>query len=233
MKEPPVRDQLCDLIFDLDGTIVDSCQICIDILTDMLVERGSSHRIEPIGARAYMSHGGETMVRTLLGPSCGDPARELAEFRCRYALRTTPHSALFPGVVEHLTRLADLGHRLAICSNKPQNLCENALADTGLAPLFDVVVGGQTGLRAKPHTDLVDETLRLLGSTPAECVFIGDSELDHQAAEAVSMPFVFLTYGYADPAYRPIAEISHDHFADMCTTLAGRRPQRLRKARRA
>lgn len=223
--------RLHDLIFDLDGTLVDSCGICVDILSQMLVERGSDHCIDPLGARPYMSHGGQRMVSALLGPACGDPAAELADFRARYAERPTDPASLFEGVVESLTLLADAGHRMAICSNKPQNLCDKVLADTGLAALFPVVVGGGPTLRAKPHPDLLDETLRQLGSDPADCLFIGDSELDHQVAQARGIPFLFLTYGYADPAYQPDPAASHDHFTGLTGAVLDL--TRGRRARRA
>jgi phosphoglycolate phosphatase len=224
---------LSPLIFDLDGTLVDSCQICVEILTEMLVERGSTHRVDPLGARAWMSHGGQKMVSALLGPGCGDPALELAEFRARYALRVTSVASLFPGVVESLTRLADAGHVMAICSNKPQNLCEKVLADTGIASLFSAVVGSRPGLRSKPHPDLLDETLRLLDVPSFDCVFIGDSELDHQVADAAGMPFLFLTYGYAAADYVAVPASSHDCFITMTSSLLGRQVPRRRKVSRA
>lgn len=228
----PARASLCDLIFDLDGTLVDSCMICVDILQAMLVERGSDHRIDPMAARAFMSQGGARMVSALLGPACGDPVEELAEFRRRYATLPTDPASLYPGVVEGLTLLADRGHRLAICSNKPQNLCEKVLTDTGLDGLFDAVVGGRPDLRAKPHLDLLVETLRLMGADARDCLFIGDSELDHQVAQGADMPFYFLTYGYADADYRPLPGTAHDTFAALTHALNGRARPVLRKAAR-
>jgi phosphoglycolate phosphatase len=225
--------RLSHLIFDLDGTLVDSCQVCVEILGEMLEERDSAHRIDPLYARGWMSHGGQRMVSALLGPDCGDPAAELADFRARYALRFTSPATLFPGVVESLTRLADAGHTLAICSNKPQNLCEKVLDDTGLSPLFSAVVGSRHGLRNKPHPDLLDETLRQLRATPADCVFIGDSELDHQVAESAGMAFMFLTYGYADAAYAPPVGATYDCFMTMTGSLVGRALRPLREVRRA
>lgn len=191
------------LIFDLDGTLVDSCGICVAILSDMLAERGSDHCIDPQGARAFMSAGGAQMVAALMGPECRDPVQELGDFRERYARTPTPVSALFPGVVEGLRALHAQGMILSICSNKPQNLCEKVLADTGLSDIFTVVVGGQAGLRPKPAPDLLRHTLNVLGASAQECLYIGDSELDHAVAEHAGIPFMFLTYGYADPDWKP------------------------------
>lgn len=208
------------LIFDLDGTLVDSCAICVDILNDMLESRGSEHVIDPYLARPYMSQGGQAMVEALLGPACGDPAEELVDFRDRYARMRTPATALFPFVENSLRKLHEMGFVLAICSNKPQNLCEQVLRDTGIGDLFAIVVGGQPGLRPKPATDLLEHTLKNLGVAANECIYIGDSELDHGAAEALRMPFKFVTYGYATDGWRPTDSDCFDCFATFCDVIA-------------
>jgi phosphoglycolate phosphatase len=207
------------LIFDLDGTLVDSCATCVDILTDMLVERGSLHVIDHAYARPWMSYGGIKMVSALLGEHCGDPAVELADFRSRYAVHNTHPEALFPYVAEGLLRLKAAGHQLAICSNKPQNLCEKVLKDTGLIGLFSAVVGSRPGLAPKPAPDILLEVLQKLKVDRRQCVFIGDSELDHAVADAVGMPFHFMSYGYADEHYQPHPYNHHDDFMALTDRL--------------
>jgi phosphoglycolate phosphatase len=208
------------IIFDLDGTLVDSCAICVDILQTMLLDRGSNHQIDPDFARPYMSHGGQAMVSALLGPACVDAAEDLAEFRTRYGQTPTPMTALFPGVAEALAKLHAAGYTLSICSNKPQNLCDQVLRDTGLADLFTVVVGGQSDLRPKPAPDLVEHTLHLLGADIGDCVFIGDSELDHQVATSLGMLFKFVTYGYATQGWHPDDSDCFDCFPTLFDALA-------------
>jgi len=199
------------LIFDLDGTLVDSCAICVEILSEMLAERGSAHAIDPVAARPWMSVGGARMVAALLGPDCRDPEEEIAEFRRRYAVKETRAESLFADVAQGLARLHRAGRVLSICSNKPQNLVDNVLRDTGLLPLFTSVVGHRAGVRTKPAPDLLDLVLRETGALPEQCLFIGDSEIDHQVAEEAGMAFLFVTYGYAHADY--IApENSFDHF---------------------
>jgi phosphoglycolate phosphatase len=212
------------LIFDLDGTLVDSCTICVDILATMLSERGSQQQIDPIGARPWMSVGGQAMVAALLGADCRDPAEEIAEFRKRYRGTDTPRSSLFDGVADGLVRLHKAGFTLSICSNKPQFLCEKVLSDTGLDHVFKVVVGTRDGLDPKPAPDLVDATLASLGASPAECLFIGDSELDHHVAEAAGIPFAFMTYGYAKPGWAPndAATVSYDSFPVLVRAIIDR-----------
>lgn len=209
------------LIFDLDGTLVDSSSICCTILMSMLRERQSDHAIDFDDARQYMSRGGEQMVSALLGSACGDPKAELAEFRSRYSKTMTPVSALFPYVDTGLKALHASGYSLSICSNKPQALCEQVLTDTGLAPLFSEVVGGGNGFRPKPDTDLLDEVLRRLDIEPGNSIYIGDSELDYQVAQAVGMPFFFMTYGYAVEKWVPEDSLTFDTFEALTGSLLG------------
>lgn len=213
------------IIFDLDGTLVDSCSVCVDILQTMIVARGHDHLIDPVNARGFMSRGGEMMVASLLGAAAVDPAADLKEFREIYARTTTSTDALFSGVSEGLRALADCGYEMAICSNKPQVLCEQVLSDTGIGQYFKVVVGGQPGFRPKPEADLLDHTLHLLGVSATTCVYVGDSELDHETATARAVPFHFLTYGYADPAWEPESCHVHDHFEGLAIALLRRAPQ--------
>jgi phosphoglycolate phosphatase-like HAD superfamily hydrolase len=125
-------------------------------------------------------------------------------------------------LVEGLTLLADRGHRLSICSNKPQNLVDKVLEDTGLAPLFNSVVGGRAGVAPKPAPDLLDLVLDDLGAAPGECLFVGDSELDHAVADARGLPFLFLTHGYADPDYQPDPAMSYECFGKLAEAVLER-----------
>jgi len=206
------------LIFDLDGTLIDSCAICVEILSAMLAERGSTHVIDPQTARPWMSVGGAQMVAALLGPACGDPDAEIAEFRRRYAIMQTRADSLFADVADGLARLHNAGHKLAICSNKPQNLVENVLRDTGLGGLFTSVVGARAGVPTKPALDLLTIVLADLGVALDQCLFIGDSEIDHQLADAAGIPFLFVTYGYAHADY-VAPEDSFDHFAALTSAI--------------
>lgn len=210
------------LIFDLDGTLVDSYAICVQILSAMLEDRRSEHRIDPISSRPWMSVGGAAMVAALLGPACLDPKRDVEEFRARYRETATPPAALFAGVAEGLSHFRDAGFTLSICSNKPQNLCDLVLEQTGIAGLFHTVVGSRPGLRTKPELDLLNETIRALRCLPSECLFIGDSEIDHQVADKAGIPFIFMSYGYAVPEYCNLDGVSFDCFRTMSHSVLGR-----------
>jgi phosphoglycolate phosphatase len=189
------------VIFDLDGTLVDSCIVVVQILSDMLADRGSDHVIDPVSARPWMSLGGAAMVSAILGPACVDAEKDIVEFRARYRETLTSPGALFGGVPEGLKHFRDAGYSLSICSNKPQDLCEQVLRQTGIADMFGTVVGLRPGLRSKPEMDLLHATLDGLRASPSECLYVGDSEIDHEVAAKAGMPFVFMSYGYAKPEY--------------------------------
>lgn len=210
------------LIFDLDGTLVDSCAICVEILSGMLADRGSEQTIDVTTARPWMSVGGAGMVAALLGTACTDPDRDIAEFRARYREMVTPPDSLFAGVAEGLTHLHDLGFSLSICSNKPQDLCEQVLEGTKIAGMFTSVVGLRSGMRPKPAPDLLAETLRTLRCLPGECLYVGDSEIDHEVADQAGIPFIFMSYGYAVPEYVPQEGVTFDCFRTMSRTVAKR-----------
>lgn len=201
------------VIFDLDGTLVDSAVICTDILNEMLHERGSSRVITPLDAKPYLSRGGLYLVSNMLGDEGGNPDEELLEFRRRYAEWPTPANSMYDGVHEGLHELVDLGFNLAICSNKPQHLCEKVVAELGLKRVFSAVVGTAPGRRAKPDPHLMQLTLAELGAVPAECLYVGDSELDADLASVTGVPFLFVTYGYCDEPCTGFGIAQFDRFA--------------------
>ncbi len=211
------------VIFDLDGTLIDSNAVCVQILSDMLVDRGVATTINPVVARQFMSRGGADMVAGLLGDACTDPVADLAEFRSRYQQHTTPPETVFPGVSQGLRRLQEAGYVLSICSNKPQVLCDQVLADTNLANHFEIVIGTRAGLEPKPAPDLLDAVLDELGAVPEECLFVGDSELDHAVARNAAVPFHFVTYGYAAEGWVPHACATHACFPSLIDTIVAHR----------
>jgi phosphoglycolate phosphatase len=224
-----MTDSAQTIVFDLDGTLVDSAFVCVDILNGMLADRGSVRKIHPAHAKPYFSLGGPRMVKALLAEECGDPDVEIVEFRSRYADLPTPTASLFAGVRDGLHALSAAGHRLAICSNKPQPLCDKVLTDLHLAQLFEVIVGARAGYRPKPATDLLDLALLSLRVPADAALYVGDSEIDHELAGAAGIPFHFVTYGYVDPAWTGQPDMRHDRFADVVTAILGDAPMVTRR----
>jgi phosphoglycolate phosphatase len=218
------------IIFDLDGTLVDSVGITVAIIDEMLARRGVAMSACPMTTRAHVSAGGEAMIAAVMGVHCQDPKADIAEFRRIHAETPTPPDTLFPLVAEQLAELVKSGFTLAICSNKPQNLCEKVLTDLGIAHCFKLVVGSRDGLRKKPHPDLMQLVLTGLGAQADECLFVGDSELDLMAAHHFNMPFVLVEWGYVEDIARlEDAPGEYELVADMPSLVA--LADRLRQGR--
>jgi phosphoglycolate phosphatase len=184
------------ILFDLDGTLIDSVPLCAQLVNEMLAARGVSRRVSEAETRPLVTTGGRLMLAKLLGEACGDVEAALVEFRARYAARPTDPACLYPGARGALAELRRAGFGLAVWSNKPQELCSKVIAELGLADLFDAVVGSGPAVPLKP--DLTGLGLAL-GDTPrGRCCSVGDSEPDWQVAQAASLPLILMTFGYGD-----------------------------------
>lgn len=208
------------LIIDLDGTLVDSAPHIAGIINQMLVDRNVQRTTSPEAARAYLTQGGSQLITALLGSDLGDLTHDLADFRTRYAALPTPDDCLFPGVRDGLSALSDLGVRMAICSNKPQSLCDKIVADLDFGQHFDAVVGSTDVLPLKPAPDLALQALAALGTAPTDCLYVGDSDVDRQTAANAGIGFLFVTYGYADDGRSIEARARFDRFDQIAAYIA-------------
>ncbi|MFG1423678.1 HAD-IA family hydrolase [Roseixanthobacter liquoris] len=193
--------QVRGIVFDLDGTLVDSAPSVASVLNEMRGEQG----LAPMSDSAYrgwISLGAQTLVRRALDLQRPDCNAELADFRRRLAAYTVPASSLYSGVPEALERLARKGMALAICSNKPESLCVKLLEDTGIAGYFGAVIGGDTTSSSKPSSEPILAALAGIGTGPDDAIFVGDSTVDQKGSAAAGIRFVFFAGGYDDGVRR-------------------------------
>lgn len=193
------------ILFDLDGTLVDSVRITCSIIDAMLAERGITHVADPAIARAMDTAGGEAMIAAVMGPYCQDPAADIAEFRARHAVIATPADLAFSGVADGLAVLADAGVRMAICSNKPQALCAKILGDLDLSRHFGAIVGARPGLPRKPAPEGALAALAAIGGDPATCLYVGDTAVDVATARAAGLRIALVDWGYGFADARRLA----------------------------
>jgi phosphoglycolate phosphatase len=185
------------VLFDLDGTLLDSVPLVGSILNDMRESQGQTPL--PISSyRQWTSLGGSYLVGNAMEAEAQNIPALVQEFRRRYFELPTPTNTLFPGAADTIAELAASGFRLGICSNKPEYLCRKILLETRLVNFFGVVVGGDTVSQPKPHCMPLDYALEVLGATATSAIFVGDSTVDQRAAHAAQLPFVFFTGGYDD-----------------------------------
>ena len=185
------------ILFDLDGTLVDSALSIGAVLNQMRLERNMSH-LETQKYRDWVSLGANDLVAKSLEIAVGDVDPFLQDFRARYASKKTAIEDLFPFVRESLNTLKSLQISMAVCSNKPLHLCEKVLSDLDLDGYFSGVVGGSNVISAKPSREPVDIALSMLGCSHGDCLLIGDSTVDQGASKNSGLPFIFFAGGYND-----------------------------------
>lgn len=188
--------KLRSIVFDLDGTLVDSVGVCVAIFREMLVERGCTSFPPQEVLHSSVSLGGEVMIRRVFGTYSTTPKQDLVEFRNRYAQHPTPPESLYTGVREILTALKSEGIGLAVCTKKPTALATKVLAELALVPFFQVVSCADAVPYPKPDRRHLLTVLAELNCQPAHALMVGDSRSDFDLARDAEVPFGFARYGY-------------------------------------
>jgi phosphoglycolate phosphatase len=188
--------RISNVIFDLDGTLIDSARLTAAIVERMLAERGAADRADRALIRRMDAVGGEAMIAAALGIHSRDPALEIEEFRAIHCLIDVSGDLPFPGVREALEALGAAGIRMAICSNKPQFLCERILGELALADHFAAIVGSAPGRARKPDPQSALLALEGVGGTQADTLYCGDSTIDLATAHAAGLRAVLVGWGY-------------------------------------
>jgi phosphoglycolate phosphatase len=196
----------CPIVFDLDGTLVDSLPGIAAAANALLADEG----LPPLPqARigAFVGHGERVFLDRLIAASDLDPsddARLMARFLDLYVSHSRG-TVLFPHVAEVLGVFREQGVRRGLCTNKPSAPLAAVLETTGLGEVFDAIVAGDTLPVRKPDPAPLRHALALLGSEAG--VYVGDSPVDAETARRADMPFVLFTEGIRDV---PVESIGHD-----------------------
>jgi phosphoglycolate phosphatase len=208
------------IVFDLDGTLIDTAPDLIDTLNVIFAREG----LPPVpyeaarnaiggGARTMIARGIETEGRTF---SAQKLEQMFAEFIEYYSEHVADRSQPFPGLIDALDSLAARGCRLAVCTNKLERLSVLLLRQLGLADRFAAICGQDTFGIQKPDPEILRRTVAAAGGTLERTVMIGDSNTDIRTARAAGAPVIAVDFGYSD---RPIAEFGPDriinHFSQL------------------
>lgn len=183
------------VLFDLDGTLVDSAADIARALSSLRCARGGT-AIATADVRPLVSLGAATLVEQALGALATNNTDDLAEFRTILGALPPDPTTVYSGVAAVLGRLPACGHRLAIVTNKPEALSRSLLTQLGLTDYFAAIVGGDTTANAKPHPDPLLKALETIGISSDNAIFVGDSPVDAQAAAACAIPFILFEGGY-------------------------------------
>ena len=211
------------LVFDLDGTLVDSAPDLHAALNQMLRERGRPALPLP-QVKRMIGDGVPALVARALAASGADPADAagaLPRFLELYEANATRLSRPYPKVLETLASLRQRGYRTSICTNKPQRATIAVVEGLGLGELFDGIAGGDRFLVKKPDPGHLLGLIGELDGRIEASAMIGDSENDAAVARAAGVPLVLMRYGYArvDPASLA-ADALLDHFSELPRALA-------------
>ena len=213
------------VVFDLDGTLVDTAPDLLDSLNHCL-EHAGLLRAEPEELRRFVGMGGRVMIERAFAAQRHELTRtrldELqAVFLDHYGGNMPGRSQPFPGVVAALDRLAAAGYLQAVCTNKYESLSTRLIASLDLTERFAAICGADTFSFRKPDPRHLVETIRMAGGDPGRAIMVGDSRTDIDTAKAAGIPVVAVDFGYTDQhvrAFSPSRIISH--FDELTTGMA-------------
>ena len=207
------------VLFDLDGTLIDSAPDLAGAANAMRAARG----LEPMplaALRPMVGSGARGMVGLALGVGPNDPGYDelRIEFLDRYARALLVHTALFADMAPVLRRL-DLDRRpWGIVTNKAERFTRPIVEGLGLHERAAVVICGDTTPHSKPHPEPLLEAARRLGVVPEACAYVGDDARDVQAGKAAGMATLAAAWGYlglGEPAHAWGADIVLDEPAGL------------------
>jgi len=212
------------IVFDLDGTLVETAPDLVDTLNVVFASEG----LPPVPfdeARTFVGHGARAMITRGLDAEGRKVTPQLLDklfndFVAHYTAHVADRSYPFPGVIEALDTLSARGHRLAVCTNKFERQSVMLLDALKLSGRFAAICGQDTFGIAKPDPEVLRRTIQKAGGDPTHAVMIGDSETDILTARAASLPVIAVDFGYTA---RPVSEYGPDrlisHFAQLSEAI--------------
>lgn len=203
------------LLFDLDGTLVDSVPDLTAALNRLLRARGLAP-FDAATVTGFVGDGVRALVeRAFAARGAVADAAAVTAYTDDYAAHASEATRPYPAVPETLAALCHAGWRLAVCTNKPEAPARRLLADLGLERFFAAVGGGDSFPARKPDPAHILGTLRLAGGERARALMVGDHRNDVQAAAGAGMPAIFAAWGYAPRASAQGAAAIAERFADL------------------
>ena len=213
------------IVFDLDGTLIDTAPDLVDTLNVVFAREGlppvpydTARNLIGGGARAMIAHGIAAEGRVF------EPAKleqMFVDFIAHYTTNIARRSRPFPGLIDALDALAGSGFRFAVCTNKLERLSVLLLEELKIASRFEAICGQDTFGIQKPDPEVLRRTIAAAGGSPQRSIMIGDSATDIRTARAAGIPVIAVDFGYSE---RPVSEFGPDriisHFAQLPESVA-------------
>ena len=217
------------VVFDLDGTLVDTAPDILAYLNEMLAEL-ERPGLDLADIRPMIGDGVKSLMLRGLEASGGLPEgldfdALFKRYLARYTADPARHSRPFEGVIEALDAFRDAGIKMGVCTNKPQAPTDSLLAKLDLARYFPSVIGGDALAVKKPDPIHLLTVLDQLDTKPEQAVLVGDSETDLKTARAAGIPCILVSFGYTkSPAVDLGADHVIDHYDDLIPSLLTIKP---------
>ena len=185
------------LIFDLDGTLIDSKLDLAHAVNAARAHMGLGDLPHPL-VFSYVGNGAPTLIRRALGPEAGEAqVQEALEFFLEYYRdHMLDYTTLYPGVADTLDVLLQSGKRMAVLTNKPVRISKAIIGGLGLERHFFQIYGGNSFEQKKPHPIGIETLLSEAGMGAGHALMIGDSAVDIQTARNAGIKSCGVTYGF-------------------------------------
>lgn len=207
------------IVFDLDGTLIDSRR---DLAGAVNYMRGSMG-LEPLSAErvvSFVGNGVANLVRRAVADADVDFDEALRRMKRYYADHLVDSTCLYPGVSAGLKELKGAGITLAVLSNKPTAASRKILEQLGVAPLFAEIIGGDASFPLKPEPDALRALQAKYGFDPGSCWMFGDHYTDLEAARRAGFRRALARYGFGDP-HEEKFDFEVDSFSEFVMAVRG------------
>lgn len=188
------------VIFDLDGTLLDTLEDLTDAVNAALEEYGLPVRsIEEV--RNFVGNGIRTLMIRAVGEETHPKFEEIfAFFQTYYKEHTNCKTCPYEGVLEVLELLKERGIKMAIVSNKVDTAVKS-LNEAYFSEYIDIAIGEREGIRRKPAPDSLNEVLSILGINKDEAIYVGDSDVDIKTAKNADVSCISVSWGFRDAKF--------------------------------
>lgn len=186
------------IIFDMDGTILDTIDDITDSINHSLMHFGyETHSVDHV--KKALGNGGRNLVKSLVPKTLSDQeiTRVFEVYQTYYNTHNNIKTKPYEGILTLLKTLKDLGYKLAVVSNKFQHLVTD-LNEEMFESFFDIAIGERKGIPIKPAPDMIYLALTELNLNPEDVIFIGDSEVDILTAKNAKIDAIGVTWGFRD-----------------------------------
>lgn len=204
------------IVFDLDGTLIDTAPDLLESLNHVIVSDGLPP-VDQQKLRKFVGFGGRVMIQNAyddVSKHLEDQKLDLllADFIAHYTANMPGLSQPYPGLLTALDSLKQAGCNFAICTNKTEMLSKQLMDALSMAHQFEAICGQDTFPVRKPHPDHLLKTIEMAGGDRQNAIMIGDTPTDFATAKGASIPLVAVDFGYCDEPvskYEPDKIISH------------------------